>query len=575
MKPGSRVVLALLACNVSLFAFFFALALFGYSATDIIPRLALRWELAEAGLGFLAWYAPLQFIAAILAVSTLKGEVEGIVAGTAVPAIAISALVAAAALVGGPLLAREKQACEILSGRFTTSLEGFRRAVAAGDFAEAKVLHSLLTAIDPKDPRLVEPEKRLSALSIKDSRAKAERDVEAARDPAGAKAAWRRANEFFAKGDWYNAHWQATLAGRLDPALLVESTRLAGKAWEAMMDATGDTDLDLAGKAFFARKLEGYGLLRSEDFIGAFRIFDELAKSGHDKDAEVRRYLKESLAGVERTTFWRDEAIDASTEASLPRLFLRFSGDKPGTETILAARECAFTSGAAYLADLEYLEVRADDSARLLRARWAKVATGRLFLISADREDPGSVERPEALEIPAGAGIDRGRTAKAPASLDFRLSAGDLWNLAAAATVPASLPAFDALTTLARARDYGIPPVPLLDDLQRRSGVPFEAFGSTMLGVLVGLRFRRPKDDRRGPSLLALPFVALLTLLAFQGIARLDLLAATWCSRLFADTRALALSAGLRALFIAALIVLAVGATRADPDHAASPTRAE
>jgi hypothetical protein len=567
MKPAQRLAFALIVGNLALFALFFALAVYRYSASDIIPVFASRWELSTAGLDFLRWIPPLQFLVAVLAVSTLRGEIEGLVAKVAVPAVVISAIFAGAALVMEPILERQVETSLATSRRFTLAMDGLKTALQTGNPVVARRDYDLLFAIAPKDVRLVELAKKLSSLETKSARQVADAAAEAAaeQDPAGAKAAWLRAKDFYSKNDWYNAHWQATLALRLDPSLL-EAKRLAALAWEEISRATGQTPKDAAEAAFFETKLRGYGLLRSEDYIGAWRVFSDLAKD-HGDDNEVRRYLKESLAGVEKTSFFRGEADQAVLEAGFPRLFLRFAGPKDGraAERILAAGELAFVSGAAYLFDLEYLERRADDSVLLVRSQWGKLMGGRLYLVAAERESPGLAYRPTALEIGPGMSPAQGKATRAPASMEIGLSVDELVNLDAAATSPRALRLLDAWGTLGKAAAYGIDPEPLVIELLRRLGVPFFFFGSAALGILVGLRFRLPAGKEKGRSILALPFAAVAVYIGYGLIEHLDGLASAWSARLLPNLEALALSAALRTVFILAAVILFAGASREEP----------
>ncbi len=563
MKPARRLALALVIGDFTLFALFFAVALFRHSANSVLPLYAMRWEFATAGIDFLRWLPPLQFFVALVSMATYRGEAEGLVAKITVPAIVISILLSAAGLLLEPVLIRQVATCITTSQRFTVAMDELKSALGAGEAEKARQAFDILEAIDPADMRLTEYQKKLSNLEIKRERegAKAQEEKEAAElfDPVGGKTAWLRAKDFYAKGDWYNAHWQATLAQRLDPGLL-EAKRLAALAWEEIAKGKGETARDEAEAAFYSKKLRGYGLIRSEDYVGAWRIFSELSKD-RGNDTEVRRYLKESLAGIERTAFFRDEADAAAVDSSIPRLFVRFKAEKGG-ERVLVAAESAWESGAAYLFDLEYLEVRPDGSTLIVRSRWGKLTGGRLYLVAADRAVPGLAFRASALELPPSTPIERGRETRAPASIELGIPVDELMSLTAARSSPRELKVLDAWNTLAKAQAYGIDPEVLLLELLRRQGLPFALFGSAALGILVGLRFRMPGTGRGFP-LPVLPFLGFVVFFLWSLVERLDLLASAWAARFLPNLGALALSAGLRTGFIIAAVLLAVGASRA------------
>ncbi|HUX39991.1 MAG TPA: hypothetical protein VMV83_02400 [Rectinemataceae bacterium] len=559
MNPTRRVALALLGADLAVYAFFFLIALLGHSGDIVISALALQWELARAGVETIRWFPAAHLFAAILAVSSLAGETEAIVVKVAAPAVVVSALVAAAALVFGPLCESTLDSTLASSGRFSAYIEKARLDLDAARLAESRTDLEVLESISAEDPRIAELERRLTGLETK-----AVRIAAAAKEPlpqpASAAAALRRAREYYAKGDWYNAHWQSTLALRLDPGL-VEAKRLAALAWEEIARVTGSTPKDEAEATFFSEKFRGYGLLRSEDYIGAWRVFAALSKD-HGSDPEVRRYLRESLAGIDRTAFYRDEADAAFARTSVPRFFLRYR-DASGAERVIAALDSGFSEGVAFFKDLEYLESKPDGSALIIRAPWAKVTGGRLYLVAALRSFPGVALRATALAIAPASGEASGRAVEAPASLELGISAADLALIAEAKGDPSSLSFSDSLKTLSKTSGWGLAPEPLIADVLDRLGIPFASFGTAIVGLLLGLRFRPASPEiKRGFSLVSVPIIAALVIGAWRLIDRLDVVSSLWASRAVPAPDALWLSSGMRLLFILAGVILVAGATR-------------
>ena len=559
MNPSRRVALALLGADLALFAIFFAVALVEHSGNIVVPSLALQWEVAQAGIQTIHWFPAAHLLATILALSSVPGETEAIVVKVAAPAIIVSAFVAAAALVLGPACEANVDSSLASSRRFSSYIQRARLDLDAGKAEESKIDLEVLSSISAKDPRIAELERRLTGLEAKAIKA-ANVAKEVLPQPASAAAALRKAQGFYAKGDWYNAHWQATLAYRLDPGL-VEAKRLAGLAWEEIGRVTGSTPKDEAEAAFFSEKFRGYGLLRSEDYIGAWRIFASLAKD-HGDDPEVRRYLRESLSGIDRTAFYRDEADAAFASDSVPRFFLRYR-EASGAERAIAALDSGFTEGAAFFKDLEFLDLKPDGSALLLRAPWAKVAGGRLYLVAAQRSSPGSAFRAEAFAIEAGAPESAGKRVAAPSSIELGIAAADLATIAQAQGDPSSLPILEAMTALSKTSGWGMAPETLTTDILFRLGIPFASFGTAIVGVLLGLRFR-PANSRlkRGYSLASVPIIAAFVAGAWRLVDGLDAISSVWAARALPAMDALWLSAGIRTLIILAGVVLVVGATK-------------
>ncbi|HUX38697.1 MAG TPA: hypothetical protein VMV44_12420 [Rectinemataceae bacterium] len=569
MSASRRVAMALVGADLALFAFFFALALASHSATIVVPRLALPWELATAGLETIRWFPAAHLFAAILAVSSVAGETEAIVVKVAAPAVVMSALVAAAALILGPICQSSLDTNLASSARFSDYLGRARVDLEADRLEASRIDLEILSSISENDIRLVPLQSRLAGLESKIARSiQAQRPEEP--DPASARAAWRKARSYYEKGDWYNAHWQATLALRLDPSL-VEAKRLAALAWEEIARVTGSTPKDEAEAAFFAEKFRGYGLLRSGDYIGAWRVFDSLSKD-HGADPEVRRYLRESLDGIDRTAFYRDEADDAFAAHGIPRFFLRYGvaakgegakGASTKGERILAALDSGWTGGAAFFKDLEFLDVKADGSALYIRAPWAKITGGRLFLVAADRSSPGSAFRAEAFAIEAGGSSASEKPVTAPASLETGFETETLLVIAEANEEPRALSFLDSISALTKSSSWGLPAEKLTTDVLDRLGLPFASFGSAIVGLLLGLRFRPTSPKvKRSFSLPAVPFIGAFAFGAWWMIKRLDGLVSLWSARALAGMDAIWLATGIRSILVVVAMLLVIGATR-------------
>ena len=566
MKPGYRIAVAFLATDILLFASAFSWAFFTHSATEIIPSLASGWELFSAAKFLIAWIAPAQLIAAMLALITLKGDQETPVDLASLPALLIAFLLFVLIIIASPIVETSLVTIQASSQRFNTTLVSLRETLDKGQTAEASLLYAELEEISPGDERLPPLERRLSARKANESHAveeafKAETEVaseEGSKDATAAKEAWGRAQAAFEKSDWFNAQWQATLALRLDPGI-IEAKRLKAKAWEEISKAAGLTSLDVERSRFYSEKLRGYGLLHSGDFVAAWRIFDSLSRQ-HEYDVEVSRYLKESLSGLRQTSFWREEVDEAFRASTLPRLFIRMQ-EVGGRETILAAKEAAWTKGAAYLSEAEWLERLPDGSGRLIRTRWAKITAGRLYFMAAERDEAGKVWRPEATSLTKDGSASSHDTA-APASVEFAFTPDKLRTIAALRTAPQTLSALEILGQFAAPDRTTFDPEALLTELLRRIGVPFALAASAIVGILLGIRLKpRSRQPRAFPVLAFLLFAACVCIGWFFALW-LDELALRWTVRMLPSVAAVALSVGIRSLWLAAAIILALGLGR-------------
>jgi len=557
---------------------FFAAAAARFSANEVVPSLAFAWERAEALLGFIRWLPALQFLGLALALGSSgegdsEAEGEALAAKAVVPAVLLSAAFSAFALLAGPALEASRSSILAASATFNASLGAARASREAGELDKAKAELAVCAAIAPKDGRLAE-ETGLFETALLKAR-QAEKAPPPAPEPAAPGADRKTASEYYrkalaysAKGDQFSAHWYAQQASRLDPSL-TEAKRLAATSWEALASRGGE---DPEAAEFYARKLEGYGLLRSGDPVGAYIVFKALA-ARNPEDADVRRYLAESLAEAEKAAFFRDEYERALAGGELRRVFLSLpaAGAKPGRSAsaaaapeagkarILAAASASFAEGAAYFRELEYLEAGPGGaSLALVRAPYAKLAEGRLLLLCVEREGSSRVYRPSWSGLPA-----QGPSSYLPIDLKPELA----YRVLAARSRPASLDLVSAWRALPEAAAYGADTRPAARDFAERTGTPFALFAAGLLGALAGARFRR-RSGGPGKSfprrLYALvPLMAAAGLPAYLAARRVDALLSAWAAAALPDRRAAWLAGLVRAALLVAALLVVAGA-RAD-----------
>jgi tetratricopeptide (TPR) repeat protein len=562
MTIGRRILVASLIIDMASLALFFALAAFDFSADRIVPAFALRWELSSALLEFFRWLPALQFLGVAIAFGSGSGASEGLVKGSFVTVIALSSLLAAASAVGLPILQEGLSSMRIASSAFKAALESTRAALESGDLSLATRGLGALKAIEPRDGRVVELSGRLEAAIAKAGRGADTKPADGAAGRAGVEGGAGAARDFYLKAlaysekkDFFNAHSYALAAARLDPSY-TDAKRLAARAWEEIVARGSDTS-DRERAVFYARKLEGYGLLRAGDAVGAYQIFREL-EPGHEADPDVHRYLGESLAALEKVAFFRDEADRALAGTVLRRFFLALPSGE-GEARLLAAAEAAWQGDALYLREFEYLEIAGSSPRARLSTPNAKLAGGKLFLVSVDRERPAEVARPTWRVKPRSV----------PASvLDIGLSAEIAYRVSAARLSPNSLSAVEIWKAAGEAPNYGIDPAPLVGELLERSRAPFALFTASALGIFAGLRFRRRDEMPLPKGLYALvPFMALALAPILTIADKADSLVSAWAFRILPGLGSLGIASALRALGLLLVLLLIAGA-REDRDAA-------
>jgi hypothetical protein len=560
MKTAKRIAGALILADLLAFLILFGIAAFRSHADLVIPSLAISWELSEAGLSLIEWLPALHFLALALALGTVRDKAENILRSGALPAILLSALFATAGLLLAPRLETTRSSVLASSARFNSSLASTRSALDRGQPAEARAAFGAAEAISPHDPRTDELRDRLLG-----AEARAERQTTEAKegpeekprpDPKAAAKEFEAAAGYFRQKDFYSAHWHAARAAELDPSR-ADAAKLAAQAWGEIL-ALGESAEDSRRAAFFARKVDAFARLKSGDSVGAFRLFSELSAE-EPGDIDAARYLAESLAAVNRDAFFKDEADSAAKGLCLEGFLLPRLGLKDGSAR-LEAREIAFGSAAAYLFDAVYTERAADGSQQLkVTSPYAKLAGGRLYFESVEREKPSRVYLPR-IEGRPGPGGD------IPLSVEAGVDLIAAYRLTAGRKLPASLGADELFAGAKVAPAYGIPASPFIAELLRRLGLPFMLFGATVLGALVGIRFRVKEGKPSLLSWFALPYMVAVTALYFIFASAMDAALSAWVMRLLPGTKALVASACLRALLIALLLVFVAGLSRNDAD---------
>jgi len=112
----------------------------------------------------------------------------------------------------------------------------------------------------------------------------------------------------FNKGEFLDAHWLATLAGRIarpGSPEVAKAAALAAKAWnqiEVLQTSAGEEN----AHALYLLKKSGYEAMVSGDFIRAYYIFKEHAEKSPN-DPDTKRFLAKCEEATKEIAFFTDE----------------------------------------------------------------------------------------------------------------------------------------------------------------------------------------------------------------------------------------------------------------------------
>jgi len=136
-------------------------------------------------------------------------------------------------------------------------------------------------------------------------------------EPVDATEALAMAQTAFNEKRYYDAHWLATLSGRLAGSGTLEetrATRLAGMAWTEVNSLAPNAQETDAFRNYRLKR-EGYEALVTNEWIRSYYIFLELQDITPD-DPDVARYFALSENGLKNVAFFADE-VSTTLERTL------------------------------------------------------------------------------------------------------------------------------------------------------------------------------------------------------------------------------------------------------------------
>jgi hypothetical protein len=467
--------------------------------------------------------------------------------------------------------------------------EEARDRAKSGRWPEASQFIGICESVWPGSPD-IEPLKAEAAIRLEERRY-AQQDEEAAaraslaanraevsalpggRQPADTAEALAMGEAAYREERFWDAHWLATLGGRIarqGSPEAAEAARLAGRAWNRI-ESLEPNRREARLYSLYNLKQSGYEAMVSGDWIRAFYIFQKLIEDTPD-DPDTVKFLGASEAGTREIAFFIDEMKvslgDVLTGAvfSLP---LRTRGGVSGRAVLRFASLSAF-SDYAYATGLEYLVL--DSEGRLaarLDAPYIKLLPrtidGRpqvMALMQAlDRQDSGRRWGPEW-------------TLESGAQTAYRSLLGD--TSAAGGTSVALNLSYENFLLLARMRrglsalqigelfsaskiigEEGYIPQVFEAEILNRLGAALFFLPMTIAAIIIGWRYRA----RRRPRYLFVVMLPVLPLV-FAGFVHLyrsvlNMLGITLIIGLGFSAALAIFIAAMAALFVLSLIILA------------------
>ena len=186
---------------------------------------------------------------------------------------------------------------------------------AVGEWNEAAQFVAICEKIWPKSPEMeklkIEAEIRVQGGNVaKDyhTGARAESVAWEGVEPVSATEAFEMAETALAEERFFDAHWLATLGGRLaadgSPEKTI-ATRLTGRAWQRI-NSLAPTDRESRAFTIFRLKRDGHEALIGREWIRSYYIFLELMAIAPE-DPDVAKYLSLSETGAKQVAFFIDE----------------------------------------------------------------------------------------------------------------------------------------------------------------------------------------------------------------------------------------------------------------------------
>jgi hypothetical protein len=552
---------------------------------------ALPWRLTQGLLDFINLFPALALSALVIPFGIKKNSGEEDfprfspaflerLMGPIIAAIGAVVLYGLLFFVAYPLAQESVSAMDFKSRMFRDSAERAKGLAGEKAWAEAAQLIAVCERIWPESPEIAALRTTV-AISLAESRIVQREDtaggfyeqssspntaqssaVPTQREPLDAPEALQFAETALREERYYDAHWLATLAGRLAPPGSVELTaaaRMASQAWNAITSLEPNAR-ELVTHDLYRLKQSGYAAMLSEDWIQAYYIFKELILQT-PADPDAINFLAKSEENIAGIAFFTDElgrvVGDAFTDVvfSLPR---KSAQGLPDGRVVLRIGSLSAFSDVSYGMDVELIAFdRMDQRAYQLTAPYVKILPRTLgdgdrvvFLMHAlDRTDQSQSWEPEWT------GAGRSELGDTQVILDIGYE-----NFLFLSNLRYGVDDFllgDLFTLEKGLEDYGYIPQVFRAEILRRIGEPALFLPAVILALIIGWRYRA----KERPRYTGIPMLVILPLV-FSGLVQLGRgifnILSIWMVLNFSFTTTLiVLGVGTLVLFIIMLIGLA------------------
>jgi len=363
---------------------------------------------------------------------------------------------------------------------------------------------------------------------------------------------------------YFDAHWLATLGGRLageGSAEKAMATRLAGRAWNGVNSMAPDAWNSLSPNAreteahrIYRLKRTAYEALLGEEWIRSYFIFRELLSYRPD-DPDARKYIAISESGIKEVAFFIDEM-----ELALGRILTGavFSLPSDSGRMVIRIASLSTSPDSAYGVGIEILAFdREGRPTWSMEAPYAKImplslASGSgvtVLMRVLDRDD--QTKQWDPIILGSGQSDPGGAKIALPVSWDnFQL-------LTKVRRGISGLSAADLMKAAENLGNYGYQPQVFEAKLLRRFAEPLLFLPMGIMTLVIGWRFRALQR----PRYMAIPMLGILPLV-FNGaelfirdlLNDLGILAVV---SLGFTTAVIVFGAALLVLFFLSLIILA------------------
>ncbi|HAP42962.1 MAG: hypothetical protein A2087_08890 [Spirochaetes bacterium GWD1_61_31] len=500
------VLLALVGFGIGL-----VLAIINGQRQEILPHLGLFWAIGHGLVMLATWAPPILLVSACTSGEfTTRGiSFASAAKGTMIPALILAGVFSLFYLFLVPPVEAKLDRYRQTSLQFNTALRELNLALHENRLEDAGRYLQVCRAIAINAPACQEATERYQMAVVRATRQVVEAEAETGMASAIAEntSDWQAGNDFYLQarlaleeGRYFDAYFLARRARALYPNR-VEVRVLENLTWERLQNAIPPAELQ-SGRAYYARKVEGYRLLVEEEYLLAFRLFSILASERPD-DPDLRTYLARSQTGLAQTYFFVDEY-----EAALKRyrsLPLDFNLTLDDRQLRLQAELALAGPDGIFFKNVTYRQDGAD--AILMGSPLARLTGNSLIPRAVQRERPAETLEP-LWQSDAATGL------AVLANLPFNEE--DVRLVMQFSGQPGDIPLHHLLFSLDEAARLGRDRTTLQRELGLRLSYPFTMIILVLLGIALGMRFRGPNSPGPVSIVIGSPLLVLLASLPIK-----------------------------------------------------------